>query len=121
MDGTDERVGQQVQAGLAVGGHQGVDVDNETDPVGGPICGAGDGHAPVAGATEHDVVEVLELEHRHHVLHMGGEVNRLAGTEVGPLAHASQGGGEDLVAPQPQTPGDGGPLPATSQAPCTIT
>lgn len=52
---------------------------------------------------------VVELEDRHHVLHMGGDVYRLAGTEVGPVAHARQGGGE-TSRPQPQAFWRRGPL-----------
>ena len=59
---------QQIDSGLTVQGHQRVDVDDQRDSFVGTICGAGDRHAAVAGTAQHDVVEVLELEHGNDVV-----------------------------------------------------
>ena len=77
-----EIFGQQVQGRLAVAGDEGVDVHDQADAVCDPIRSAGHGHAPIAGSAQHDVVKVLELEHRDDILdvrgksHVGSQVER---------------------------------------------
>ena len=44
-----ESIWEQIDTGLAVHGHQRVDVDEQRDSLVGTICGAGDRHATVAG------------------------------------------------------------------------
>jgi hypothetical protein len=66
---------------------------------------------------EHNVLEILQLEHRDHVLHVGGEPY-LKSAQVGALAHAGQRRREDLMAPLAKHSGHCRPLPAT--APATV-
>ncbi len=61
--------GQEIQYGLAILGHQRVDVDQQGDARLGDLVGrTSDRHAAVAGTAQHDVVEIFELEHGDDVL-----------------------------------------------------
>ena len=68
-----ESLRQQIDAGLAVHGHQRVDVDEQRDSFGGTICGAGDRQATVTGTAQHDVAEIFELEHGNEVVDVCAE------------------------------------------------
>ena len=83
-----ESLWQQIDAGLAVHGHQRVDVDDQRGSFGGPICGTGDRQATVAGTAQHDVVEVFELEHGNDVVDVCAEPDPW--TQMAALTHPSQ-------------------------------
>jgi hypothetical protein len=60
-----------------------------TNALGDAIHDAGDDHAAVAVPGEHDIVEILEQDHVHHVLDVGLEVD-LGAVEMHPLAEAGE-------------------------------
>jgi hypothetical protein len=58
--------------------------------VGITYLGGGHGHAAVAGAAQHDVAKVREVQHGLHVLHVGVESDPFLAAEVSALAHAGE-------------------------------
>src|SRR5207247_10315587 len=79
------------------------------------VTGTADRHLPVAMTAEHHVVEILQLEHRDHVLHVSGQPY-LRSAEMCTLAHPCQRGREDVMPPLAYRPGHSRPLPATAPA-----
>ena len=88
---------QHVDDALAVGRHEGVEVDELGDPLGHPVGDAGDDVAGRAVPDQQHAVEVLVA----HEVDDVGDVRRhpdLRGRQVGPLAETGQGRRVDLVA-----------------------
>jgi len=110
-----EALGEEVQAGLPVARRQAVDVDDEGDSFGDAVGRAGDGHAPVAGPAQHDVLDSFESEDVDDVLHVRREIR--AGPEVEPFAHARQRGREGGVTPGAEPVRHGRPLPPAAERP----
>ena len=108
-----ESLRQQIDAGLAVHGHQRVDVDEQRDSLGGTICGAGDRQAAVAGTAQHDVVEVFELEHGNDVLDVCAEPDPWA--QMAALTHPCQRRSEHHMPTLTQQLRDRRPFPAAAE------
>ena len=87
----------QVEQALAVLRREGVDIHHACNA---PACLVGDAgrhHAAVGVAEQGDVLQVLAIEHRGHVVDVRGEVDFVVG-EMGPLAQARVGRREELMA-----------------------
>ena len=87
------------------------------DALGHAVHDAGDDHAAVAVAGEHDVVQVLEEDQVHHVVDVGLQVD-VGAVEVHALAEAGERGavdgvavvGEELAGPLPLPAAGGGAM-----------
>jgi hypothetical protein len=91
--------GERVERALAVAGQQGVEVDEPGEQGRRAVGDGGHHHAAVAVPEQHRLVQVLVLQHIHHVLDVGLKVE--VGTrQVAALAQAGQGQRVDLV-PRP--------------------
>jgi hypothetical protein len=90
------RGASQVEQGLAVARHEGVEVHEPGDPLGGAVGDDGRDHAAVAVADQHHVAQVLEVQHGQDVGDMRLEVE-LGTCEVAALAEAGVGRREELV------------------------
>jgi hypothetical protein len=99
-----ERRRKKVQARLTVFGHEGINVDDERDALRDPVGSASHRHSTVAGATNHNIVEVLELEHRDDVLNVRRKSNLWP--QVVTLAHPRERHGRDIVPQRAQSPGN---------------
>ena len=98
-------VAGKIPPGLAIGRYEGVDVDKGRNPFRQPVGHAGDHHAGVAVAAQHDVLDLLEQQHIGHVLDMGVEVGP-GGSEMRALAEAGQTRREDVVSAHAKLPRD---------------
>ena len=92
---------RQVIHRLAVRRHERIEIDQMAHPVGKPVGDARRHHAAVTVTNEDHVPPILVFEHCSHVLDMGLEIDHRM-REMGALAEACVGGGDELVAGGPQ-------------------
>ena len=80
----------QVEQALAVPRHEGVEIDQLRDALARPVGDAGRHHAAIAVPDQHDIAQVLHLEHADDIGDVGVEIDRRAG-EMRALAEAGIG------------------------------
>ena len=80
----------EIGQSLAIPRDEGVEVHQLGQPLGGALGDPGDDHAAVAMADEHDVGQVLVLQHAEHVLDVGVEVHPRVG-QMRPLPEPGKG------------------------------
>jgi hypothetical protein len=98
-------VAGEISPGLAIGRYEGVDIDKGRNPFGQPVGHAGDYHAGIVVAAQHDVLEFLEQQHIGRVVDMGIKVGP-GGSEMHALAETGQTRREDIVPARAKVPRD---------------
>jgi hypothetical protein len=107
-------LGEAAGGVLAADGVRGVEVDEAGEAGRVAVGDAGDDHAAVAVADEHDLVQVLAREQLDDVLDVGLEGDA-AGQQVGPVTAAGERGREDGVTCGLQAGAHPGPVPAARE------
>lgn len=103
--------GKLVYGRLAGNGHKPVDVHQQLDTAGLAVSRTGGRQPAVAGAAQDYVPQALELENRDDVVGVRAEADRLARSQMSPLAHPGKGWREGAMPVPAQDAGDGRPLP----------
>ena len=95
-DDKEGGVGLKGVDGVAVLGHEGINVDELFNTVGHAVSHASDNHATVTVSNENDVVQVFPDDVVNEIVDMGVEINVGAGQMVA-FAESGQGGAADFV------------------------
>jgi hypothetical protein len=98
---------------LSVLRHERVEIGKRLDVVGGAICNAGDDHAAIGVAREHNVAQALVVKHAEHVRHVRREIDRAA-HQMRALALPGQRRREHRMAARAQQRSDLGVAPAAA-------
>jgi hypothetical protein len=88
---------QQVEQAFAIARGERIYINHTSYAVSHLVGDASCHHSTIGMAQQGDVLQVLEFEHRRHVMNMGGEVDFVM-HQMGPLAQPGIGWREELVA-----------------------
>ena len=109
-------VGAKLEQAVAVGRHEGIEVDERRDALRHPVGDARHDDATIGVPHQDDVLEVLPQDHVADVGDVGVEIDLHVG-EVRPLAQSRQRRRVDLMSGAAQQPGHAPIRPATLEAP----